>query len=26
LDISECYLIVCTKFYATTGGGASDRS
>jgi hypothetical protein len=26
LIISECYVNVCTNFYAKTGGGALDRT
>jgi hypothetical protein len=26
LVISECYVNVCTKFYAETGGGHPDRT
>jgi hypothetical protein len=26
LVISECYVNVCTKFYAATGGGPPDRT
>ena len=26
LIISDCYVNVCTKFYAETGGGPPDRT